>query len=75
MRRNTRAYFAVLAVHLLFFIEILVARCLQGGVNYDMVQDFSAGLGLCWSHMPTCWKSHAAAQLCFVLYSDIGIYM
>ena len=23
-----------------------------------------AGLSLCWSHIPHCWKSHVAAQLC-----------
>ena len=22
-----------------------------------------AGLSLCWSHIPHCWKSHVAAQL------------
>ena len=26
-----------------------------------------AGLSLCWSHIPHCWKSHAAAHLIFVL--------
>ena len=23
-----------------------------------------AGLRLCWSHIPHCWKSHFAAHLC-----------
>ena len=26
-----------------------------------------AGLSLCWSHIPHCWKSHAAAHLLFVI--------
>ena len=31
-----------------------------------------AGLRLCWSHIPHCWKSHALAQLeCLQLYCTI----
>ena len=32
-----------------------------------------AGLSLCWSHIPHCWKSHVAAQLSVsLLYSGIA---
>ena len=34
-----------------------------------------AGLSLCWSHTPHCWKSHVAAQLFFVLYKIVIRYI
>ena len=27
-----------------------------------------AGLSLCWSHIPHCWKFHVAAHICFVTF-------
>ena len=27
-----------------------------------------AGLSLCWSHIPHCWKSHVKAHMCINIY-------
>ena len=32
-----------------------------------------AGLSLCWSHIPHCWKSHVAAHLFFETLSEMVI--
>ena len=39
--KYTGVFFAVLAVYLLFFIKILVARCLQGSVTHNLVHGLS----------------------------------
>ena len=28
-----------------------------------------AGLSLCWSHIPHCWKSHVTAQISFLIFN------
>ena len=54
----------LLVAHTTFLEISCLAQMYLFKTNLDLFIAYAqAGLSLCWSHVPHCWKSHVAAQM------------